>query len=58
MSRFNCKTQNDSWANKKNKFRTGHVVVVATALMGRHDRRQSDLAELLAVAATPIDLDQ
>jgi hypothetical protein len=42
--------------NKKNKSRTGHVVVVATSLVGRHDPRQSDLAELLAmVAAPPID---
>jgi hypothetical protein len=40
----------------KNKSRTGHVVVVATSLVGRHDPRQSDLAELLAVvAAPPID---
>jgi hypothetical protein len=55
MSRVNCKRKNDSWANK-NKFRTGHVVVVATSLVGRHDSRQSDLAEVLAVAAaSPID---
>lgn len=35
---------------------SGHVVVVATSLVGRHDSRQSDLAEVLAVAAaSPID---